>query len=175
MLSGRLSFGSISDPQIFSSPADYASKQFGAFITYNMMTYTGNTLADQDPSVSPNTFNPTSLNTDQWAATYATAGIKYAHLVARHGQGFCLWPTSTVSFNIAQSSWYAAHGNYDVVQGFVNSMRSHGIIPCLYLATTDLSFELYWSTRGGFTQAMYLAHIKAQLTELLTNYGAIGA
>ena len=45
------------------------------------------------PSGDPATFNPTKLDTDQWARVYADAGVKGAVVTAKHGCGHLLWPT----------------------------------------------------------------------------------
>ena len=44
-------------------------------------------------SSNPATFNPTKLNTTQWAEVYKRVGVKGAVLTAKHGCGHLLWPT----------------------------------------------------------------------------------
>ena len=45
------------------------------------------------PSGDPATFNPTLLDTDQWAEVYKSFGVKGAVVTAKHGCGHLLWPT----------------------------------------------------------------------------------
>ena len=45
------------------------------------------------PSADPATFNPTQLDTDQWAEVYKSFGVKGAVVTAKHGCGHLLWPT----------------------------------------------------------------------------------
>ena len=41
----------------------------------------------------PATFNPKLLNTTQWMESITGLGANIAILTAKHGCGFCLWPT----------------------------------------------------------------------------------
>ena len=67
------------------------------------------------------------------------------------------------------------NGQGDVVRAYVDAFRSHGLLPGLYYSVWDSTTRWAASTSDstpGVT-ADQLAYVKAQLTELLTNYGPI--
>src|SRR6267154_5564780 len=65
--------------------------RFGMFIHFNMATFQDREWGD--PAGPIEAFEPTHLDTDQWAAAAKSAGMRYACLTAKHHDGFCLWPT----------------------------------------------------------------------------------
>jgi alpha-L-fucosidase len=137
--------------------ADFLKLKFGMFLHFNMGTFTSEEWAT--PGQSPNTFNPKSLDCNQWADAAKAAGMKYMTLTTKHHDGFCLWPSAYNSYNVKFSSW--KNGKGDVVREFVNATRLKGLEVCFYYSI--------WDKTSGEDPAF----IKNQLTELLTNYGPI--
>ena len=89
----------------------WSDMEIGALIHFNMAT-TGSCSPD------PSTFNPTKLDTDQWAESFEAFGVREAVLVAKHGCGFVTWPTkakmpdgSTYNYSVASSSWQGGKGD----------------------------------------------------------------
>ena len=74
------------------------------------------------------TFNPTALDTDQWARVAADLGAKQVCLTVHHSGGFALWPTNASAYSILASP-FGATGR-DIVGEFVASVREVGIEPC---------------------------------------------
>jgi phage tail P2-like protein len=144
----------------------YVALQRGMFLHFNLATFGG---ADFVPYyTSPDTFNPTGLNIPQWVDAIVNFGAKYAVLTVKHQDGFCLWPTTTTPHGIANSAWYAANGNPDIAQMFVNACRARGILPGFYYSIEDDNFA---STSP--TNAQFLTYTQAQITELLSRYGPV--
>lgn len=165
----------ITDPVNITLMDKYVAQGFGGLICWNMSTFDGNDMAAPDQIA---TFAPTGFDMDEWLDACVAAGMKYAILTAKHWDGFALWSTAyAVStydpYSVAQTTWYAANGNPDVVELFVNGCRSRGLKVGLYFNMNDTT----WEARTGQTHATdpvnYLAMIETQLTELLTNYGRI--
>jgi alpha-L-fucosidase len=136
--------------------------RFGMFIHLNMATFEQREWGD--PKVSPKLFNPSHLDTDQWARAARSANMGYGCLTTKHHDGFCLWPTKTSSPNVNDSSF-----PHDVVHSYTESFRKEGLKVCLYFSVFDLRADI----RPYQITPQKIEMIKAQLTELLTNYGEI--
>ena len=143
---------------------EFLDLRFGMYIHLNMATYEQREWGD--PKASPQLFNPVHLDPDQWALAARSANMKYGCLTTKHHDGFCLWPTATSSPSVKDSSC-----KHDVVRAYVDSFRRHGLKVCLYLSILDLRADI----RPYQVTPQKIAMIKAQLTELLTNYGEITA
>jgi alpha-L-fucosidase len=138
--------------------------RFGMFIHLNMATFEEREWGD--PMLSPKLFNPKHLDPAQWAKAAKSAGMGYACLTTKHHDGFCLWPTKTGSANVMQSSY-----PHDVVRAYVDAFRKAGLKVCLYFSILDLRQDI----RARTVTPAKIALIKAQITELLTNYGPLTA
>ena len=52
----------------------------------------------------PDQFNPTELDTDQWAKIISEVGMKGIIITAKHHDGFCLWPSSYTDHSVKNSN-----------------------------------------------------------------------
>ncbi|MCL2023074.1 MAG: alpha-L-fucosidase [Oscillospiraceae bacterium] len=136
--------------------------EFAAFIHFGINTFTGREWGSgtEDPAL----FNPTNLDTDQWAKAMADAGMKGAILTAKHHDGFALWQTEHSEFSIKNSPY--KNGKGDIAKEFADSCRKYGLKVGFYLSPWDLHEPTYGSDA-------YNDFYKAQLRELLTNYGEV--
>lgn len=126
-----------------------------------------NTFTDRewgDGTENPAIFNPTALDTRQWARTARAAGFRMMILTAKHHDGFCLWPTRTTQHSVASSPFRGGHG--DVVREFVDACRAEGLKAGLYLSPWDRNAPVYGTPA-------YNDFYCEQLTELLSHYGRI--
>ena len=97
----------------------FADWEVGAFFHYTLNPFTGQEHGDgKEP---PSKFNPTELGVDQWLRTAKSMGATYAVLTARHEGGFCLWPSKTTEYTIANSPYQK-----DLVREFVDGWRCPG-------------------------------------------------
>ena len=122
-------------------------------------------LATFDPGPTPPAalFNPTNLDAKQWVAELKNAGFRQAVLVAKHENGFCLWPSAYTDYSVKRSPW--KNGQGDVVREFTEAARAAGMRAGLYVSPVDHAFPS--------TSADYESYLRNQLTELLSNYGEI--
>lgn len=178
------------------TPAQLAwlEADIGFLIHYNMASYLPVEYdgCNRDPSLVPdiNLFNPSKLNTDNWAQTFVDTGAKYAVLVAKHNCGFTTWPTrvkfqlttnQTIPYNYSIS--YSPKSGVDLVGNFIESCRKAGI-------KTGFYYSVIWNNwlnvqgahvRPGpiapgqipITQETYESIVLQQLEELWTNYGSL--
>lgn len=142
----------------------FVDLKFGMFIHFNIPTYANQDWPD--PDLSPEVFNPTKLDCDQWAKAAKSANMTYGCLTVKHHSGFCIWDTKTTDYNVMHSPY-----KKDVVRQFVDAFRKNGLKVMLYYSILDTHHRL----RPNNITAGDLKYIKAQLTELLTNYGPIDA
>ncbi|AXY73953.1 carbohydrate-binding protein [Paraflavitalea soli] len=142
----------------------FVDLRFGMFIHFNIPTFMDQDWAD--PEASPAIFNPTKLNCDQWAKAAKSANMSYGCLTTKHHSGFAIWDTKTTDYNVMNSPY-----KKDVVREYVNAFRANGLKVMLYYSILDTHHKL----RPGHITEKHIALVKAQLTELLTNYGEINA
>src|SRR5450432_3845405 len=140
----------------------WQTQELSAFFHFGINTFSGKEQGDGTDS--PTIFNPTGLDPTQWMATLRGAGFRQAMLSAKHHDGFCLWPSQCTAYSVAASPWQAGQG--DVVRDFVDAAHQANIRVGLALSPLDRHEPTYGTPA-------YNAVFECQLTELLTNYGAI--
>jgi alpha-L-fucosidase len=150
-------------PRPSRAQLDWQRDELAMFIHFGVNTFTDREWGDG--TESPSIFAPSALDARQWARTAREAGFKAMVLTAKHHDGFCLWPTATTRHSVASSPFRG--GNGDVVREFVDACRAEGLRPGLYLSPWDRNSPVYGDSPRY--NDLYIA----QLTELLTRYGAI--
>ncbi|MGW3287044.1 RICIN domain-containing protein [Streptomyces sp. NPDC001002] len=169
-LSGLVAEAVAAGPQ--TNLSNLVNMRFGMFNHFNMGTFTNEEWAA--PNQNPKLFAPSAVDCAQWAATAAAAKMTYGVLTTKHHDGFCLWPSAYNDYNVANSSY-----PHDIVAQYVTAFRAKGLKVGLYFSIWDRSYTVQaYDTRHGVAadqviQPTDLTYILNQITELLTNYGAI--
>ncbi|MBK1442474.1 alpha-L-fucosidase [Parapedobacter sp. ISTM3] len=109
-------------------------------------------------------FNPRDFDANQIAAAAKAGGFKGLISVAKHHDGFCLWPTKTTNYNIANSPWRDGRG--DMVKAFENAARKQDLQFGVYVSAWDRNHPQYGD-------AEYADAYREQLRELYSNYGPL--
>lgn len=135
---------------------------FNAFIHFGLNTFANKEWSDG--TVAAQTFNPTELDTDQWADTLKKAGAKGIILTCKHHDGFCLWQTATTEYSVKNSPY--KNGKGDIAGELSESCKKFGLKFGVYLSPWDRNSEYYGTDK-------YNDFYIKQLTELLTGYGDI--
>lgn len=134
-------------------------------------------LADQ--------FDPHEWRPRELAQAARAAGMRYAVFTTKHHSGWASWPSAATPLNISTSP-YGARGG-DLVREFVDAFRAEGLRIGFYYSVSDWSDPDYpaWQPSLGpyafekYPRATpeqwqrYRDGMKAELTELLSNYGQI--
>ena len=131
-----------------------------------ILHFSTNTFLDRewgDGTASPTVFNPTQFDPDQWMKAISDSGAKYVVLVAKHHDGFCLWPTEQTSYSVKSSPWKDGKG--DVVGDVARAARKYGLKFGVYLSPWDRHEPRYKDS------AEYDEYYNAELEELAGNYG----
>lgn len=136
--------------------------EFYGFLHFGMNTFTDKEWGDG--SEDARTFNPSALDARQWARVARDAGMKGLILVAKHHDGFCLWPSAYTSHSVKNSPW--KHGQGDVVADLAAACHAYGLMFGVYLSPWDRN-------RAEYGSAGYVDYYRAQLRELLTGYGRV--
>jgi alpha-L-fucosidase len=135
--------------------------QFGVIVHFSTNTFLDREWGDG--TASPSTFNPTEFDPEQWMKAIRDAGAKYVVLVAKHHDGFCLWPTDQTDYSVKSSPWKGGKG--DVVGEVARAARKYGLKFGVYLSPWDRHEPRYKDP------AAYDNYYNAQLEELASHYG----
>ncbi len=125
-----------------------------------------NTFLDRewgDGTADPKVFNPTQFDPEQWMQALKSAGMKYVIFVAKHHDGFCLWPTGQTDYSVKSSPW--ENGQGDAVRRVEEAARKYGLKFGVYLSPWDRHEPRYRDS------AEYDKYYAAELDELVQNYG----
>ncbi|WP_263359687.1 alpha-L-fucosidase [Acidicapsa ligni] len=150
-------------PDIKPAPQQTAWQdlEFGVILHFSTNTFLNREWGDG--TADPKVFNPTQFDPDQWMKAIRDSGAKYVVLVAKHHDGFCLWPTGQTEYSIKSSPWKDGKG--DLVGDVARSARKYGLKFGVYLSPWDRHEPRYKDS------AEYDKYYLAELEELVQNYG----
>jgi alpha-L-fucosidase len=140
---------------------EWQDMEFGVILHFSTNTFLDREWGDG--TADPRVFNPSDFNPNQWMEAIKAAGAKYVVLVAKHHDGFCLWPTAQTDYSVKQSPW--KNGKGDVVREVAQAAHANGLKFGVYLSPWDRHEPKYKDP------AAYDAYYNAQVTELASNYG----
>lgn len=170
------------------SRAEFRDMKLGIFIHWGIYSLMGqgewylsvDSVPYQEYAKAAGAFYPIGFNADEWVSNIKASGAQYICFTSRHHDGFSMWHTRQTPYNIVDATPFKR----DVLKELADACHKQGIRLHLYYSLVDWGREDYplgESARGcgkdttKADYAHYLAFMKAQLTELLTEYGPIGA
>jgi len=134
---------------------------FGVIIHFSTNTFLDREWGDG--TADPKVFNPTELDAEQWIRAAQAAGAKYVVLVAKHHDGFCLWPTEQTDYSVKSSPWLGGKG--DLVRMVSDAAKKYGMKFGVYMSPWDRHEPRYKNS------AEYDDYYSAELDELAQHYG----
>jgi alpha-L-fucosidase len=140
---------------------EWQDLEMGAIIHFGPNTFLNQEWGDG--TADPQVFNPTQFDPEQWMRALQAAGVKYVVFVAKHHDGFCLWPTSQTDYSVKSSPWEGGKG--DMVRRVENAARKYGLKFGVYLSPWDRHEPRYKNSED------YDRYYTAELDELTQNYG----
>lgn len=121
-------------------------------------------------------FNPQAYSAKDWVQFAKKAGMKYITVTSRHHDGFSMFATKASAYNIVQATPYAK----DPLMELAQECEKEGIELHFYYSLLDWGRKDYAygseivdgkPVKGDWDS--YINFMKAQLTELITNYPGV--
>src|ERR1700691_4813949 len=134
--------------------------EFGVIIHFGPNTFMDREWGDG--TADPKVFSPTAFDPEQWMRAIKAAGAKYVVMVAKHHDGFCLWPTEQTNYSVKSSPWKKGKG--DVCAQVAAAARKYGLKFGVYLSPWDRHEPRYSNS------AEYDKYYSAELDELVQGY-----
>ena len=173
-------------PENLESRKNFAESRFGIFLHWGLYSmfaqgewYMNNDSVDaREYAKVMNAFYPHRFDAQAWVSAIKAAGARYICFTTRHHEGFSMWDTQYSDYNIMNTPY-----GQDIVRKLADECHRQGIDLHLYYSHIDWTREDYPAGRTGRgTKRLdradwptYYRFMNNQLTELLTNYGKIGA
>ncbi len=165
---------------------EFQDRKLGMFIHWGASSVLGDgewvmnnrNISVKDYGQLINVFNPIYFDAKKWVAVAKAGGMKYITFITRHHDSFSNWDTK-------ESDWKITNTPYgkDALKQLADECHKEGIkLVCYYSLLdwyrTDYQYQTGRTGKGtGRTEKgnwdNYIRFMKAQLTELLTNYGEI--
>ncbi len=160
--------------------------KFGLFIHWGVYSILGDgewVMNNQNIAIDayeklPSFFNPTEFDAEAWVKMAKDAGMKYITITTRHHDGFSMFDSKVSEYNIVEKTPYGK----DILKQLAEACEKEDIKLFLYYSLLDWHNDDYFprgKTGNGIAGRQegdwnaYIKFMKAQLTELLTNYGKI--
>jgi len=165
----------------------FQDARFGLFIHWGVYSVLGDgewVMNNQNISIKEyeklsTFFNPVYFDAEEWVLMAKNAGMKYITITSRHHDGFSMFDSKASDYNIVDRTPYGK----DVLKMLAEACRKHDMKLFFYYSQLDWYRDDYFPRgrtgtgiegRGEGNWDDYIDFMKAQLTELLTNYGEIG-
>lgn len=175
-------------PENLQSRQEFSDMRFGIFLHWGLysmfaqgewyMQNAGIPYAEYSKAASG--FYPSRFNAREWVSAIKASGAGYITITTRHHEGFSMWDTEQSDYNIVDATPFKR----DIIRELADECQRQGIRLHFYYSHLDWAREDYPVGRTGTKCGKdpkradwpsYYRFMNAQLTELLTNYGPVGA
>ncbi len=180
--------GYIPTPEIIKAREEFQDNKFGIFIHWGIYSMFGqgewymntHNVNWKEYEKAASGFYPSRFNAEQWVSAIKASGAKYICITSRHHDGFSMFDTKYSDFDIVDATPFGR----DIIKELADECHRQGIKLHFYYSHADWRRPDYPLGRSGLgtgrekgleNWASYYEFMNNQLTELLTNYGEIGA
>ena len=167
---------------------EFQDNKFGIFLHWGLYamlatgewTMTNINLNYKEYAKLAGGFYPSKFDADKWVQSIKASGARYISFTTRHHEGFSMFDTKYSDYNVVKATPFKR----DIVKELAAACAKHGIKLHFYYSHLDWVREDYpWGRTGRGTGRpdskgnwkSYYQFMNNQLTELLTNYGPVGA
>jgi len=144
-----------------AAQAAWQALGFGMFVHFSINTF--NDTEWSDGTLKVESYNPGTVDTDQWCRTARAAGMNYVVIITKHHDGFCNWPSKYTDYSVKSTPF-----GKDLVRMVADSAAKYGLKLGLYYSLWDRHERSH-----DTDEAKYIDYMKSQLEELLTGYGPV--
>lgn len=172
------------------SRKQFEESRFGIFIHWGIYSMLGRgewVMQNEDidyreyPHLAAG-FCPSRFDAAEWAQLFRESGARYVTFTTRHHDGFSMFNSKASEYNILKATPFRR----DILAELADALGREGLQLHLYYSHLDWGRTDYYplgrtGTGTGRPEGKdgdwehYMEFINAQLTELLTGYGKIGA
>lgn len=166
----------------------FQDSKFGIFLHWGLYamlatgewTMTNNDLNYKEYAKLAGGFYPSRFSAKEWVSQIKASGAKYICFTTRHHEGFSMFKTKYSDYNVVDASPFKR----DIVKELADECHRQGIDIHFYYSHIDWQREDAPLGRTGLGTGRpvekqnwdsYYTFMNNQLTELLTNYGKVGA
>lgn len=166
----------------------FQDSKFGIFLHWGLYamlatgewTMTNNNLNYKEYAKLAGGFYPSRFIAKEWVSQIKASGAKYICFTTRHHEGFSMFKSKYSDYNVVDASPFKR----DIVKELADECHRQGIDIHFYYSHIDWQREDAPLGRTGLGTGRpvdkqnwdsYYTFMNNQLTELLTNYGKVGA
>lgn len=174
--------------EILQAREEFRDKGFGIFIHWGIYSMLGSgEWVLNDPNIYHKEykdlaggFYPSNFDAAAWVKAIKDSGAKYLCITTRHHDGFSMFDTAMSDYDIVDATPFKR----DIIKEIADECEKQGLGLHFYYSQLDWGRNDYnpigrtGHEPGRDTSAPwqnYLDFMDGQLTELLTNYGKVGA
>lgn len=175
-------------PENLQARKDFQDMRFGIFIHWGIYSMFGqgewfmndHNVNCAEYAKAASAFYPHEFNAKEWVDAIKGSGAKYICITSRHHDSFSMFKTAQSPYNIVDATPYGK----DVIKMLADECHSQGITLNFYYSLLDWARQDYpvggtgrgtGRVKGVSNMDKYVSFMKGQLSELLSNYGKIGA
>ena len=175
-------------PENLQARQEFSDSKFGIFLHWGIYSMFGqgewymetSGVDCHEYAKAASGFYPSRFNAKEWVAAIKASGAKYICITTRHHDGFSMFDTRYSDYDIIDATPFKR----DIIKELAEECQKQGIKLHLYYSHLDWTREDYYPygytghntgrTKHGDWNTYY-QFMNNQLTELLTNYGPVGA